>query len=198
MVEERKISDVIIEVFEVVSEIRDRTRNYENNSKIALSKINRIESLLLEKNKIVNPISKPSVEIDTFDFVEVADTRTALAKALDAEEDRDSLNEAKLEDGGIKRGARKLDVGKKCTVQQKIVYSDNKNVYMAQVEIFQDGKSIKQLRSNQTGKWIALLLPGKYEIKVDKAATSNKPKIDAKYSIIVDAADVLELPVQKV
>jgi hypothetical protein len=70
---------------------------------------------------------------------------------------------------------------------QRIVYNDNKPVYMANVEIFEDSNLIKSMKTDQVGKWKTTLIAGEYQVKIKKAKNSLRPEVDLDYKIIVSS-----------
>ena len=89
---------------------------------------------------------------------------------------------------------------KKVTVQQKIIYSNDKPVVLAKVKIFDsDKKEIKELLTNHSGKWNISLEPGSYFVHILKPELPNKPKIDKYFPIEVnDSKTSLDLDLIKV
>ena len=76
---------------------------------------------------------------------------------------------------------------KRIPVQQKIVYeADNRNVCLASVEIFDSqNKLVGSSKTNNTGKWTQMLIPGKYAVSISKKGTATKQPVECSYFIEV-------------
>lgn len=82
-------------------------------------------------------------------------------------------------------------------VQQRIVDKNGKSIFLADVEITDLSTSmpIFKTRTNGTGKWMAALGIGAYQVKIGKRASNSKEKLEAVQDIQVDGSQVpLELP----
>jgi hypothetical protein len=86
--------------------------------------------------------------------------------------------------------------GKKVAVQQRIVYSDGKNICLANVQITGGTlKAPKKLKTNSMGKWLAALEPGEYVVSVNKSGNKNKQNIAISMNITIPESDKpIELP----
>lgn len=86
----------------------------------------------------------------------------------------------------------------KIPVQQRLVDKNGKAIFLANVEIFntQSGNSEFKGRTNGIGKWQAALIPGHYQVKINKQESVSKEKIELVQNIIVDGlSPTQELPV---
>lgn len=82
-------------------------------------------------------------------------------------------------------------------VQQRIVDKNGKSIFLADVEITDLSTSmpIFKTRTNGTGKWMAALGIGAYQVKIGKRASNSKEKLEAIQDIQVDGSQApLELP----
>jgi len=89
---------------------------------------------------------------------------------------------------------------KKVPVQQQVIYaSDDKNVCLASVEIFNSqNKLISSSKTNNTGKWTQMLPPGRYAVSISKKATATKPPVQCSYFVDVPKSNepILKDPVK--
>lgn len=168
--------------------------NIENLLKLLLSKVNRpdnkiVTQVIPEEKKIdtqIIPGMKPNVRLINNRLVKVGE---------DTEEKNDSTI---IEEESVHSGKRRLNrtnneqsLDKKVPVRQRIVYPDGKNVCLASVEIFDiNGKLVAQAKTNSTGQWISSLVPGTYNVKVNKNAAGNKPAISLNNTISVPLSDL--------
>lgn len=193
---QRKSSEVLLELEKMMIETRDLARNIDNNFKLILNKLNqqaggvkRVRPVRPEDSAA--PKRPPTVEADY----------QKSAEQLKAEKIATSPKE-EVVFTQVKEPNVIIELpGKKTPVQQRLVYSnDDKNIYMAKVEILdKNGQLVKQIRTNQTGKWLAALPAGEYKVSVSKAASSNKPKVDYQYNIVIpDSTEAIELDTQKI
>lgn len=86
--------------------------------------------------------------------------------------------------------------GKKVAVQQKVTYSDGKNICLASVEITGESLKVpKKLKTNAMGKWLAALDPGNYVVSVNKSKNTNKQSVAISMNITIPESDKpIELP----
>ncbi len=73
------------------------------------------------------------------------------------------------------------------TVIQEVFYKKDDPVKLATISIYDENKQkIKTTTTSSRGSWkVSDLIPGKYEIKVDKAASGEHAAINLSYNIIV-------------
>jgi hypothetical protein len=75
-------------------------------------------------------------------------------------------------------------------VVQRVVNSDGKSIFLANVEIMDLSNSqiISTTRTTGTGKWMASLGAGKYQVTIRKKETSTTGKMEAVQNIQVDGS----------
>lgn len=88
---------------------------------------------------------------------------------------------------------------RKVTVHQNVYYPNNKPAVLAKVKILDANKQIvKETKTNNVGKWTAILDPGNYFIHITKAEVADKPKVDHYFEITVSSSkSSLELESKK-
>lgn len=107
----------------------------------------------------------------------------------------------------IKNGFVKLDSDKKTQplidkdrndhlvipVHQRVVDRNGKSVFLADVEVLnlETNNVIFKTRTNGTGKWMASLSPGNYNVIIQKRESVSKEKIKTEQLITVDAGTSL-------
>lgn len=76
----------------------------------------------------------------------------------------------------------------KIPVIQRVVDGKGSSIFLADVEIFQldTGKSISKTRTNGTGKWMASLLTGDYKVIINKRDAMTKEKVKTEQIIRID------------
>lgn len=190
---EKKATDLLLEIIATQTEIIGFVRNIDFTNKLILSKLqspalNTVVAAPVQ-NLIVNPVDK-------IDFPQVAtpQPKSKLQIALEQEEQEQMENDLLTEESnleGRRRTQRYVSPSiKKIPVQQRITYQDGKSVFMANVEIFDSNATIvKKTRTNQIGNWLAALPVGDYTVKIEKAATSLKPKVELAYTVSVPSTD---------
>lgn len=200
-IKEKKASEVLAEISLVQSEILGYIKNINLTNKIIISKLQEMGSFSTKPT----PGTPPTVGIPSFDFPPAQQTtqgKTQLQLALEQDAQEQEDDEALLVEmnpHGKQRTQRHMDVTKKIPVEQHIVYADGKNIYMANVEIYNNvGEKVKQTRTNQVGKWLAGLAVGTYTVNITKAGTALKPKVELQYTIDVPNSDSkVELEMKK-
>lgn len=82
-------------------------------------------------------------------------------------------------------------------IMQRCVDKNGKSIFLADVEIMDknSGQPVFKTRTNGTGKWMATLSIGEYQVTVKKRLSLSKDQIEAKQEIQVDGTQSpLELP----
>lgn len=185
---ERKATDILLDLEGKIDKILAYVATIDLNYKLLLNRIGSFPQdplptnttnkavLLQEENKINKQVQEQEVI-----FTDV---------------DQDSVDDK----SNKKRTSRATTDGKLVPVQQRIIYPDGSNVCVAKVEIKDtDNKIVKQMRTNNVGKWILSLQPGTYNVSIAKMRSTNKPEVDINYNITVPDSDaVVELPAKKV
>lgn len=181
MAEEKKATDLLNDIITNQQAILKYLQNIDYTNKLIHNKLSNASPAVVQK------IEPPQVA-----DVKIISAKSSLQIALEADEQEQMDDELSIEvnSEGKLRTQRSENIIKKIPVQQRIIYADGKNIYMANVEIFDlQGKSIKKTRTNQIGKWLAAVPVGQYNVKIIKEATTLKPKVDLNYSITVPNSD---------
>lgn len=205
----RKATDVLIELEQAVNKLLALSSNQDlllkniNNRISSLEKTLQKSTQIVKSTEVVKPAEvvppkrtmpglKPGISIDSLQ------QQAQQAQPIQTIEDEDDIEIDHKPSG--QRRINRYSAGEKnktVPVQQRVLYQDGKNVCLANVEIFQDDKLVKSLKTNASGKWTYALNPGKYTVAVGKRATSNKSEVDMKFDIEITPADKLELdPIQ--
>lgn len=203
---ERKATDVLIDVETKVNELLAYVKNIDLKMAILLDKLN---SFTAETPKKQVHVETPDVEFPPYQpsapspFTSTPDMKRKLQMALEQAQESELADEitAEVKQSGKRRNLRfhGESQSRQIPVQQRIVYSDGKNVYMANVEIFDsNNKLVNKTTTDQVGKWKIPLPPGKYTISVSKAGTPLKPKVELRYEETVPEQDsTVELETRK-
>lgn len=226
MTEERKATDILLSIEADVKEILGYVRNGDLKDKIILERLRLLteastvqgpkpdqfgytwkedthtgEPFAVREQPKTPPVApaKPSM----FESTPLKDKiRKAMEEASNAQDDIQFTDlSAETTQSGKRRGTRvQTNAEKQISVQQRIVDSESKNIFMAKVEIFDESNTpVKQTKTNQAGKWFAQLLPGQYQVVLSKAGTATKPAISITYDVeITDQDSNCELQTRKV
>jgi hypothetical protein len=196
MAENRKISDVIIDLEAKINRMAGLFQNLDNNIKLILNKLNN-----QPQQTAWVPPSAGKVTVAPKNAPPV--TSGALIAEPYEESPIDHLKGPEIEEEVVHKGKRRGRVpadpsqSTKIAVSQQIVYPDGKNLFLASVEIFDaDGNLVKQVRTNTNGRWIAPLDQGEYTIHVLKRMdNSNKLPVELRYKVIIpNSTGPMELP----
>jgi len=202
--DERKATDVLLEIESKVNETIAIVRNTDLKIAIILDKLNK--QLLIKQPNDTSNISFPTYQpTTTSPFDAAPDLKAKLQFALEEAQRDEQLASKPTVDTHQEGKRRNLrfhgDVqSRQIPVQQRILYADGKNVYMANVDILDiENKLVKQTKTNQVGKWLASLSPGDYQVNVFKAGTQLKPKVELSYRVTIPNQDsTVELETRKV
>lgn len=205
----RKASEVLLSIENEIKQLNHYFSNFDMLLKALSNRVTAVEHLLkaaLELDNSPSQIQTPHVQKPTPQKpVQMPGLKSSVIKGEDGSignvigeesgQDYDfpsyeeSLEQAKAP-VGRRRDARYISTKaeeKKIPVQQQIVYaSDEKNVCLASVEIFDShNKLVSTCKTNNIGKWTQMLVPGKYTVSISKKPTTSKPALTTAYVIEV-------------
>lgn len=202
MTEEVKASDILLELQKDIQDILAYVKNIDFKYSVVLDKLSRLEassvaappspaSFVAPKRPsqpVVQQPLTPQIQKSESNFSTPPGLKEKLQAALArAADERKELAPKEVEKP-IQQATP--NTSKQVPVQERITYADGKPVYLAQVDIFdQKGNSIKQLKTNQSGKWMTPLPPGDYKVRVTKAKNSVRMEVDNTYYILVPDND---------
>ena len=181
--EPKKATDLLIEMNEKINLILGTVRNQDNLIKILINKLSKVPAVAIPVEtasiqfpnpmQISDEVKNEPENVDDFTFTNIEQTASS-----EKESTVESLSNNKV------------------AVQQQIVYNDGKSICLASVEIFDsNNKSIKKLKTNAMGKWMAVLMPGNYTVKVTKSGNNNKHRVELSNSFsVLTSEKFIELP----
>lgn len=216
---ERKASEILLGIEKDTKEILAYLRNLDQNHKILMERMRLLESRF-PAAPVISTIFSPSAAVSkstksNSPFETPSDLKSKIQAAMASAkaEEPGILNKVEREISEVEvefPELQKASVLEKSPelknlqsrvipVQQRVTYSDGKNIYMAAVSIIDNnGKLYKETKTNQTGKWMAPLPNGEYTVQISKSGTPIKPAINVKYTITVPNQDEpLELESRK-
>lgn len=205
MTDERKATEVILTMENLLKEILGHIKNIDLKYSLLIKKIEKIDMKQpLPEVEVVFPDYQPTQQAAS-KFGSNSDLKSKIQLALEeAQRDTEQSDQLTVEthQNGKRRNLRVQGDSqiRQIPVQQRITYEDGKNIYMASVEISDiDGNLVKKTNTNQVGKWQVPLSPGDYEVNVTKAGTAIKPKVELCYKINIPNQDsTVELETRKV
>jgi hypothetical protein len=190
--EQRKASDVLIDLERKIDNILKIISVYDMNIKIILDRSNKTFEMLNKIHSYINqpqenepqPISpkhEEPIKISAADAITITETPMQNKRVPTPEP------EQQQEDKFIK----------KVPVVQRVTDSTGKDLFMADVIITnEEGKSVYKLKTNATGRWQALMKPGNYIVNIKKTDSATKKIIEASQNITVPPSNVgMTLPV---
>lgn len=192
MSDEKTITEVIQAMDNKINQILQAVNLNVYQYNLILEKLNKFSILskdLIDKKSVAtNPPQKEEVivkqppkpsqaETSKSPFYQPSDLKQKITAALaEAQKDRLELKEKKIE----------IDFKRNVQTHQKICYADGKPMFQANVDILDETETvIKQLKTNQSGKWTSPLVPGEYKIRITKGANTNRAKIENTYHISI-------------
>lgn len=197
----RKASDIILALESKVETISKQVENIDNNIKLIL---NRLQS----STAVTKPVDNIPKEysIKTSKIPGLREDVVLGPNGLQIKENIVSKNEIEVtkedEDNFefVQVNSNPNSSGRKVAVQQRITYSDGKNICLANVELkTPNGELVKKTRTNVMGKWIITLDPGNYIVNVVKSANKSNSGVEVSYPVQISESDrPVELPVFKV
>jgi hypothetical protein len=185
MAEERKATEVLLDI---EGEVKKMSQT--------MSSLMLAQTLSLDKlNKVYNYISNLEKEIE-------AEKKMLLGQAQEVNNPIQSPVTPPLEmetnPQGVRRTSRQPEAPstdapivsqsgeRKIPVIQRVTDKDAKDLFMADVRVMNEKKEIvARVRTNNVGKWQALLAPGKYDVHILKTDTATKTKIEAMQTVTI-------------
>jgi hypothetical protein len=167
MNKKRMASDVLIEIESKLDNILGYIRNIDFNNKLIIQRISKLEGgkvpvevgSKVQKRTASTPSVQPSV----------SPVGGIVSDNSDSENDQ-------------KNSAQKY------LVQQKITYSDDKNVILVNIHIFDsDNNLIQKTRTSSSGKWSVGLGEGKYKVVLNKPGSTKRPALSKEFFINVSS-----------
>lgn len=180
---EKKATDLLVEIDEKIDQILSYIKVQDFNYKILLNRVNS----LIEKSEAFKggAAAVPAPAAAAPPPFSVTAPKEEVEFVVEPEPEKKKFNP----EGSVK----------KVPVQQKVIYPDDSLVCLARVDILSNGELVKQVRTVQTGKWNAALLPGEYEVRISKSATKTKPQVNISYNIKVpESSNTVEIETKKV
>lgn len=169
--ETRKVSDILLSLEEKIIVLMKSISLNEMNNKLILDRLNKLVSQQITANKenIITPIMVVDKPTPTTP-IEMAKTPPKLK--------RQPVNNQSAEKNKSK-----------IPVAQRITNAQGKDVFMADVEIYDDKNDlIEKIKTNTIGKWQAYLQPGNYIIKISKIINpETKERLEKIQEIKIDA-----------
>lgn len=188
--EERKATDVILDMEKKLDHIVKQLEVLDLNFKLILNKLNQPPPKPFFKPPSIESVDVP---VSASQPKHQQSLKSKLQIALEnAEKNDPGDDQIPVENNlvGVKRTAKYIPEERKVPVQQRVTYSDTKSVTSANVEIYDTNNTlVRQVKTNQAGKWMTSLPPGNYSVKVTKFQTNIKPKVESVFSISVTESD---------
>lgn len=205
MVEDRKATDVLLDLERKINEIHAYMKSMDFKYTLILDRLGKLASVSPSSvGEVVFPSVLPTTANANSPFKASSDLKEKLKKAMEQAQDDElaDVPEVATRMEGKRRNLRTHGTAqlRQIPVEQRITYADGKTVYMASVSVSEmDGTFVTKTNTNQTGKWLAALPPGDYRVKVTKAGTQVKPKVEMDYQITIPNQDSrVELEQKKV
>lgn len=197
MTEEKKVTEVIQEIKNEVDEILSYIKNMDFKYTLILDRLNRLieketsgKLPTVEASEIVFPEYQPVLASQPSPNLK-SKLQLALEQAQKDQDEEDQIGLATQQDGKRRTLRQHAEnQNRQIPTQQRIIYKDGKAIYMANVEVFDaNQKLVKQVKTNQAGKWLAPLAPGEYQIKISKGANALKQKVEVSYMVTIPNQD---------
>jgi small nuclear ribonucleoprotein (snRNP)-like protein len=206
---QRKATEILISLESKIDTLTKVMYSYDMNMKITLNRVNEIHSYIdglkqeyadqiqqentLPEDKqiiqapgeaIISQAEKPIVR-GRVDRVDTAKRDSYIPPAIQ-EEQRISIPPSQ----------QASNSDKKVPVVQRITDQTGKDLFMAEVSIFNLNKElVLKTKTSAVGKWQAILRPGKYIVNIVKTDTATKAKLEAQQEItITDSSSTIALP----
>ena len=166
---EKKASELLLELEQKINLIIGYQKTNDLNYKLIIARLDKLTNIITQRFTSTTSLANSSTNVM---FHEVSENQTI--------------------ESNLSKVTSKSDVvAGKTQVQQKICYPDGKIIILANVEIYDiANKLVKKTRTNSAGKWTAALDPGRYNVKIFKPPTSNKPLVERKYEIEIPISEV--------
>jgi len=176
---ERKATDVLISVEHKIDGLMKVISSFDMTMKMVLDRLNRLSTAAPEPARIA-PDKQPIK----------ASPQEAIAKFEGAPQAR-KTSRPEMYDGKDNTANNE----KKVPVIQRVSDQSGKDLFMANITIFDGGKELCRTKTNAAGKWQAYLPIGTYDVKISKTDSATKKQIEAMLQITVpDSNSTITLP----
>lgn len=180
--EPRKASDILLSLEEKVNNLIKIVSVYDLNIKLVADRVNKIYSYIEEVKKSQEEPIQP--ENDDFKLY------TQPEHIISISEEPIVTKRTPIPE--VSRSEPDTTSEKKVPVSQRITDNTGKDVFMAEVSIFNSNKELViKTKTNAVGKWQAYLKPGPYSIAIVKTDTATKKKIETLQEIVVPNSNVI-------
>lgn len=209
MTEPRKATDVLLALEAKVETLSKLMYSLDMNIKLVLNRLNTLSGTPVQQTPMQMPADpdKQVVQTSQQEVIPLANKmedftghrRTARAESY-ADETAATVPVRNApvprEVQASKQVIDTANAGKKVPVVQRVSDNTGKDLFMAKVSVFDmNEKSVCETKTSASGKWQAILPPGKYKVKIIKTDTATKKQIEALQEITVkDTGSVLTLP----
>lgn len=208
MTEPRKASDVLLALETKIDQLLGMHKTLDHNIKLLSNKVNNImlsngnlelkkaPEFTIEAPKTISIIKENQLSIEQ---APVGFRRTSRPETFEQNNTSKDIPTSNI--ALASKTIDKIDTSKdvapietpnlpKISIHQRIVDKTGKAIYLANVNIknLTTGESIYKGRTNNVGKYSALLPLGDYSISITKSEALDKPKIDELQKLIVDGA----------
>jgi hypothetical protein len=199
VVEKRKASDILLGVEDRVNTLIKIMSVYDMNTKLLLERVNFIYSYIkqvqaLDEAQLTSPpaslfpepIQASSEHIITEEQNPIGHRRTPRSDFFNNAESMPSTVATPLQ-----QIAQDQLSDKKVPVIQRVTDGKGKDLFMAEVIIFDEQKQVVvKTKTNAAGKWQAYLRPGKYNVSIVKTDTATKNEIKADQNINIVGSNI--------
>ena len=200
---EKRATDILQDILDTVKLLSKQYANIDSNMKIMLQRTNALSKQLESKMNIGRPLQpqmplQPPKRFVSPNQVEIAAGLKELETLSKEKKNAQTMASSENTSPVRIRGQHQNAIQDKVSVSQTIVYPDGRKLFMANVEIFQNGELVHQARTSPKGKWIVPLSPGEYSVHVSKRDGETKKLVELKYDIEVPESNdsvVLESPI---
>lgn len=173
----------------------------ENNNSIVKNTAPQVSIEAVDSESFIYPTTQPLVEEnpigirrtsrpDVYNIdAEKADNTSFLMKPESKPERNQDVKDIVFDPSNVKEPKEKKSKSRigGISVYQRVIDSDGKSVFMANVEFYQKDELIHKTRTNGAGKWMASLATGKYKVVISKRS-SNKDIKEFVQNINVDGS----------
>lgn len=189
MAEERKATDILLEIERQVGVLNAKVNVVDTNNKLVLDRLNRllqyVEGAQKEDGQLNQEVSDrtPVQSLPPEQVIQIA------------ESPRGQQRGGRQEVAPISVQSTSSD--KKVPVLQRITDHNGKDIFMADITITDSssGEVVHKTKTNALGKWQAHLKPGPYRIDMAKVDAASRAKVEAHQEITVSESNTtLTLP----
>lgn len=194
MTEQRKATDILLDLEYKVDNLIKVISVYDLNTKLILDRVNKILNILekSQNNSINKPIDNSIIKPVDIEIPKNEATVFVPSQQKIKVNDTPVVRVQRQTNDKFSEFSKPQDMNKKTPIMQLVKDSNGKVILMADIQIFDEkNELVAKAKTNATGKWQAHLKPGNYNVNIIKTDAASKREYRINNKIFVENSDTV-------